>query len=434
MMRHAVLAAVLGACNASTGVLTLELTTAPGSDLLSRIDRLRLTLSHPAATFEATRTASGLDLAFEIEAVESDGVLSMEAFDGSGELLAVGQSPPFPLAGTDGAVVIYMAPPYSILQGPVDLSPARWRVAGAPLVFGAVLTGGDVDGEISASMTIYNVYNHTFAKGADMPMPRSNVTLAANDSGGIYILGGTDEQSGPTSTLYRFQSNIAPAGVYSDLGAHPGLESQGQRAIALGPDRFFVTGAQPALISDSTITPIDGLGDVPPVATAATTRDGEPLAAYVDASLGVGYYTASGESDAFSAGEGSHIVAGPTPGTATTLGGSRNAYIVDLEARTATLHPDVLSVARRLPTVTRTARHILVANGFAEDSTLIPSADILDAKTLALLATVPLYPRAFAVAVPMTNGQILIAGGESPNEPPTGLVELFTPPTDPALP
>ena len=53
-------AALLTACNASTGTLTLQLATAPGSTLLSTIERVRLTLTNRAAvTIVVTGFAAG---------------------------------------------------------------------------------------------------------------------------------------------------------------------------------------------------------------------------------------------------------------------------------------------------------------------------------------------------------------------------------------
>ncbi|MGE3769271.1 MAG: hypothetical protein AB7L94_43865, partial [Kofleriaceae bacterium] len=80
-MRLALAAVALAACNASTGTLTLQLATAPGSTLLSSIERVELTLTNPPAVFEAERTGDGLDIAFEIEAVETDGSIYIQGFD-----------------------------------------------------------------------------------------------------------------------------------------------------------------------------------------------------------------------------------------------------------------------------------------------------------------------------------------------------------------
>ena len=38
-------------------------------------------------------------------------------------------------------------------------------------------------------MAIYNIYDHTIGYGENMPVHRADVTLAANDSAGVYVLG-----------------------------------------------------------------------------------------------------------------------------------------------------------------------------------------------------------------------------------------------------
>ena len=436
-MTRAALIVALGACNASTGTLTLELVAAPGSEVIANIDRLRLTLTSPAVTFEASRTATGLDLVFEIEAVQTDGVLVVEGFAADGARFVVGSSPPFPLAGSEGRVAIYVAPPYSIERAPADLLPPRSQVAGVSLIYGAALAGGlDAAGAPSASMAIYNIYDHTIGYGEDLPVRRASVTLAANDTAGVYVLGGTDDTTTATATLYRFQSNIAPRGVYADLGVHPGLESAGQRAIKLGFDTFFVTGPQPALITASTIEALPALPNIPPMATPATTVADVPIAAFLrDGAIGT--FAADrtvGEIALPSTETGRAIVHG-APGTVVVVGGAtRDAIVVTLATGATTTRAEVLSVARRSPTIAATSRHILVANGLDENGDVIPSADILDAATLERLATQPLAPRSGAVALAMPNDQILIAGGDRPGEAPDGLVELFTPPADPAPP
>jgi hypothetical protein len=127
------------------------------------------------------------------------------------------------------------------------------------------------------------------------------------------------------------------------------------------------------------------------------------------------------------------IAARPENGTALVVGGdTRDALVVAFASQSLTTHPDVLSIARRSPSIAATSRHIVVVGGLDENGAPIASADVLDATTLELLATVPVTPRTHAVAVALTNDQIMLLGGDEPS----GLIELFTPPvpTDPAPP
>lgn len=432
------LAVTFAACNASTGTLTIELATTPGSTLLSSIERIRLTLANPPAVFEAERTADGLDLAFELEAVGDSGVMWIEGFDASDVPIAAGQSPPFPLGGNSGTVVIFVAQPFSILPAPVALEVPRAHIGATDLLYGAVLAGGlDASGAPTASMHIYNMYSHAFQYGEDMPVQRASVALGANDAAGVYVFGGLDESAAPTSTLYRFQANINPGGVYADLGEHPGLESSGQRAVKIGGDAFFVTGTQPALISASTITPIAELADVAVAATAAAKADGTPIAAFLREGIyAVGTFELDGtigQVDLPTVEPGRAIVAGNEPGTVIVVGGaSHTVFVVDLTSGTVVQKTDTLSAIRRSPAVATTSRHIVIAGGTDDSGALVPSADILDASTHELIATVPIEPRTNAIALAMPNDQIMIVGGDEV----TNLIELFTPPvpSSPARP
>ncbi|HVK82612.1 MAG TPA: hypothetical protein VM513_00825, partial [Kofleriaceae bacterium] len=89
-----------------------------------------------------------------------------------------------------------------------------------------------------------------------------------------------------------------------------------------------------------------------------------------------------------------------------------------------TSRADTLEVGRYSPAVAATTRHVVIAGGIDAAGTPIASAEVLDAATLELLATLPLAPRAGAVAIALSTGQVLVGGGDASPE----LLELFTPP------
>ncbi|MEO7733856.1 MAG: hypothetical protein ABIY55_23025, partial [Kofleriaceae bacterium] len=147
----------LSACSGTTGTVTLELATAPGSHVLDAVDRLRVTLA--GQVIEATRTASGFDLALELDATGAAGALVVEGFDAAGTLVACGQSPRFPISAIDAHVVVYVAAPRSIAVAPAALTAARSDVSASALAFGAVIAGGrDAAGVPSTSIAVYNAY------------------------------------------------------------------------------------------------------------------------------------------------------------------------------------------------------------------------------------------------------------------------------------
>ncbi|MGH9888730.1 MAG: hypothetical protein ACREBE_24570, partial [bacterium] len=74
----ALAALALCACSGTSGTLVVELTTAPGSQVLAPVQRLRLTLTNPREVIEAERSSSGFDLALEVDAKQQGGELVVE--------------------------------------------------------------------------------------------------------------------------------------------------------------------------------------------------------------------------------------------------------------------------------------------------------------------------------------------------------------------
>ena len=103
--------------------------------------------------------------------------------------------------------------------------------------------------------------------------------------------------------------------------------------------------------------------------------------------------------------------------------GARDALIVDGATGAVTTAGDALSTARRQPAVAATARHIVVAGGTDAGGAPIASADVLDAHTLARLATLPILPRTGGFAIALPNQQVLLGGGA----PASATLELYTP-------
>ena len=82
------LALAVCACSGTTGTVKLDLATAPGSHVLDAVQKLRLTITNPHQVIETNRTASGFDLAVELDASGVAGALIVEGFDAGGALIA----------------------------------------------------------------------------------------------------------------------------------------------------------------------------------------------------------------------------------------------------------------------------------------------------------------------------------------------------------
>jgi hypothetical protein len=85
--------------------------------------------------------------------------------------------------------------------------------------------------------------------------------------------------------------------------------------------------------------------------------------------------------------------------------------------------PGALSTPRIRPAVATTPRHVVVAGGTDASGAPIATADVLDARTLARLATLPILARTGGFAIALPNDQVLLGGGA----PAAAALELFTP-------
>jgi N-acetylneuraminic acid mutarotase len=89
---------------------------------------------------------------------------------------------------------------------------------------------------------------------------------------------------------------------------------------------------------------------------------------------------------------------------------------------------EFLATPRRDAAVAVTAEYVIVAGGAGADDQIVADAELLDAVTLAPVATLPLVvPRHGAHALALANGQVLIAGGVDAGGQPIATLELFTP-------
>jgi hypothetical protein len=421
------LALAASGCTAATGTVSVELATAPGSHVLDPVHQLRLTLTRPHRVIEATRGAAGFELALDLDASAASGAVIVEGFDAVGALVACGQSPGFPLAAVNAHIVIYMAPPRSFGAAPVALAAPRSDIAGGPLVYGAVLAGGrDAGGAASAEIAIYNAYDHSLARGAAMPAPRAGVAVGTSASGAVYLFGGTGPDGAATATLWRFDTTVANGGSYTIVSDQAGLARTGQLLIPIGAERYLVTGAPPLTLQTGALTPQSGIAALPAVGAAGGADGGMATAVFAGAQLvwfhRDGFQTLDnpGRSDASATAlpDGRVVVIGggdPVP--------SRDAVIIDGATGAVTVVPDALATPRIRPSLAATSRHLVVAGGTDPAGAVIATAELLDAHSLAAIATLPIAPRTGAFAVALPNDQVLLAGGT----PASAEIELFTP-------
>jgi hypothetical protein len=403
-----VLAPALVACQGETGTITLGLTTAPGSTVLDRVERLQVRLTHPPTVLEATRANGGFQLALEVEATDESGAIVVNGFDGANELVATGMSPAFPIAAIDARVVIYMAAPMSVDTAPVALSPPRTQLGAVPLTYGALLAGGRelASGEPSAALSIYNAFDHTLVEGMPLPSARAGLAAGVGAGGRVYLFGGDDASDAPTGTLWRFDTTVPPRGIYAQLDDRPALARTGQTMVAIGTERFLVTGAPPLEVTATSLTPrteVESLG-----ASGATVLGSDGVRAAVFA----------GDSGLVRFRDETFTVLDPTPrpGAHTAplpegeilVWDASGALRVDVATGALVEVPGLVPASCATPTLATTSRHLVIA---CEAET-----HVRDVATLEPLASIQ---RGGAVLAALPNDQVLLASGDT--------LALFTP-------
>jgi hypothetical protein len=426
--------ALFGACSGETGLLSVTLTTAPGSTLLDSVQTLRMTLTNPRQVFTAERMGGRFELAFELEGNGEAAALHLEGFDANGALVANGESPHFPVGALTGRIVIYMAPPLSVGAAPLSLAPARTNVAIAALPYGALLAGGTLDtGAPSDAVTIYNAYDHSLVAGVPMPAPRSDLTLVVGGANIAYMFGGNDEAGVPTANLWRFDTTTPPAGSFVDFGIEEGFARAGQTAVPIGNEEFLITGSPVGEMHgiDGSITVRTEVSTLPAGGVSLTANDGMATAIFAGPEGVVRFRSGTFTTlPIVSAARADAEVVVLPGGKVGVVCGTTEAVRIDAASGSADAITGVPSVEKSGCAAAATTRHLIIAGG-TTSAGVDGNVEIFDAATLALLTTVPLVvPRTNAVAIALPNDQILIAGGTDAAGAPVGTFELFTPPVE----
>lgn len=435
--------AIIAGCQGETGTIQVVLVTAPGSDVLDQVSRARLTLDNPLTVVEATRTPGGqLTLDIDVVAEGTAGTLTLEGFDDTDQLIAYGTTAPLPVAAFEGLVKLYVAAPMSIAAAAVELATPRSAMAQSLLSFGVVWAGGrNASGEPTTDMVIYNVYDHDFQVGLDMPEARHDMAAMAGTNGVVYLVGGVTADGVDSEKSWTFDTNAPPAGQYSPMDSNVSLARSGSSAAPVDIEVFLVTGDPVALVDGITrrVSPHDSAMALAGTATTVTVN-GTPNTLFAGLGAGVSGATlfvgnnfielnappeaSRTEHDAVLLPDGTIlIVGGRTLSDLTT-----SALRYDPTTREMTVLADFLATARVNAAVATTSDYVIVAGGADASGTPIDDVEVFETNTLGRVATLPLQiPRTEALAAPLANGQIVIAGGLDASGAPTAILELFTP-------
>ncbi len=431
-------------CEGQVGTFQLSIVTAPGADPMADVQRVRLTLSNPPTVVESERDGSG-NFSLELEAVAEgqSGRVSLEGFDGDGGLVAVGRTALLPISSIDANIAIYVAPPDSVGQAPVELDVARADMASAGLSFGALWAGGTgADGTPTDAMTIYNVYAHDLQIGLELPEPRASMTAVPGFFSFVYLFGGTDAAGEPTADFLRFDTSATPNGTYAQLGTDDAFARAGAGAAPIATE-IFLLGGNPGVILDGTTAaardaqtpPLDG-----PLATLVfddieitTLVAGDGVGTSGAVVVRNGLFTDATDVPEEVRRTG-HAVVGLRTGDGLILGGSiagvptASAVRFRSAAGTFAVIDDFLAVPRNGPAVTRAENLLVVAGGTDADGNVVDTVEVFDATSLQPISThAMVVPRTRASAVAFDNGQVAIAGGVDEDGAPTAVIELYTP-------
>lgn len=449
---------LVAACAGQEGTISLRVVTACGDDtgcvsVMDQVERARLTLTEPMTVVEASRGDEGeLVLAIDVAARNTAGQVIFEGFDASDTLVAYGRTAPLPIAAIEANLALYVAPPLSMAEAPVALSPPRSDMGVTVLPYGALLAGGRyADGEVAKDLEIYNVYAHDFQTGwcidqvrADDESAcaaRANLTVMAGLTGAVYLFGGMDGEGQDSAAGWRYDTTVPPGGAYADLLTDGSLARSGARAAPRPNETFVVTG-DPLVLIDGLSSRASTYTDAPALEGTATTVSIDDTLHTLFAGAGSG---ASGavllqgeefveiDAPAEMLRTGHETVVLPDS-TLLVLGGESAAGVlaagvrVDVRERRAWVEDGLLATPRRGAAIAAAGDVIVVAGGVGAEGQLLGDVEVLDARTLAPVATLAMVvPRKDAHAMALANGQVLIVGGTDAADQPIGVIELFTP-------
>jgi hypothetical protein len=430
----ALLACALAACGGASGTISVSLVTAPNSTVLDGVTHLRMTLTTPHEVIEADRVDGSFSLALDVDAAGITGALVIEGFDGTGALVACGQSPPFPVSAITAHVAVYMAAPMSIAAAPMVLSPARTGVASAALAFGAAFAGGaDATGAPSDAIAIYNAFDHTLTPQKAMPVPRTQLQIGVGLNASLFLYGGFDATHAATGNFVRFDASVTVGGSYADLGEQTSLPRAGELAVAIGPDHFLLTGMPVLDLDIGRVTARSDIASLPATAATTTTLDGSVVAVFVGPTGIVRFSDGAFSTLSTTPRVGAGIAPLPDNKFIIIGGGSSatdltaDALVVDALAGSVAPAAGILVTPRNHPGVAATGRHVVITGGVSAAGAPIGSTEIIDATSLAKVTTLTADPRGAPFAIAFPNDQVLIGGDTTPSSQ----LLLFTPPPPP---
>ena len=466
MKRLLALCLLLAACGGKSGTITLSIVTSPGDDPFADAAQVRFTVGDAMHVTTAPVSMGHFTFKVKSKPLDKPGPIIVEALDGSGNVVAHGQSPVLLLSAMDqGPVAIWVGRPGRVQPAAAMLPNPVAEAAAAEIPgLGVLVAGGrDANGTPLNTTAVYDIYTHSVI--ATAPLPRAVAGAVAAPVTGVHgvVYGGATSTGlgttgAPDTALSIFDPTVG-VGVWAALPtdaftarsfANLTLLASGSALISGGADDSGAALDTAALVNPDGAVRLTAL----PSPMAAARRGHAVAAAHFpdgDGAILFGGLSAGSTApvaerlvgQAFAAYDVGAL-ANRVNATATTmpsgdvlvLGGKTAAgveasglVISPMAAPPAvrTL-PDALSVAREGHTASLTGNDLVVCGGADATGAVQASCDVLDATTYERKATVPLgTARRDHVAEVMENGLVFLAGGLGSDGAPLGSIELYTP-------
>jgi hypothetical protein len=462
----ALLSLLLG-CGGKQGTISLNIVVSPIDDPFASAAQVRFTLGD--STHIATVPVSGGHFNFKLDQKPTNmmGVITVEALDGAGQLIAHGQTPQLSLAALDqGPIAVWVGRPGQIAAAPATLPWARSEMAAAPVPgLGVVYAGGrDANEAATNTSAVYDVFTHQTIETATMTAARAGAVAVAALGVRAVVFGGAQAAgAGATGTSLNSAELFDPTEGHGLWAAVPNAPSFAPRSApqltVLAGGAGLVTGgaddsgqplASAALITTAGAAHVDAISG-PMVAPRLGHAAAPAHFPSGDGALLVGGLASAGAGPIAERLIGQAFTAYDVPGvdnrigaTATTLqsgavlilGGSiagakavaSGAAIVPSDPAGVTPLPSALSVPRVDHSATVVGNDVLVCGGADAAGHALSTCDLIDGTTYALKTTLNLAaPRQGHSALALETGPVVIAGGRGSDGAPLSTIEIYTP-------
>ncbi len=151
----------------------------------------------------------------------------------AGSMLADAGSAPADAGSGDGAVAAWAAAP-AVIDGPIQET-AVVAIDGKVFVIG----GFDAQGEIVASVRVFDTASAQWSRGIDLPEPLHHAN-AAVVGGTIYVLGGLAKAFAPTGKAWRLDPESDAA--WQEVTPLPDGMARGSAAVGVVEDKVILAG------------------------------------------------------------------------------------------------------------------------------------------------------------------------------------------------